>query len=58
MKVVRYVNGKKVQETEEVKPASSNPAVVPSAPKRIVKKVTSAPPKQPAQPNKGCGCGR
>jgi hypothetical protein len=58
MKVIRYVNGKKVQDLPETESPVSNPVVIP-APKRVVQKVTPLPPpSQSITPTKGCGCGR
>lgn len=58
MKVIRYVNGKKVQDLPESNPSPvSNPVVIP-APMRVIQKVTPLPPPQPITPTKGCGCGR
>ncbi len=57
MKVIRYVNGKKVQDLPDSDPQpTSNPVVIP-APKRVIQKVTPLPPSQPMSPTKGCGCG-
>ena len=59
MKIVRYVNGKKVQELPGEDGAPSAPSVVPSATKRVIKKITPAPTQpQTTQPSKGCGCGK
>jgi hypothetical protein len=60
MKVVRYLNGRKVQEVtkpEASKPAAQ-PAVNPPIPKRIIKKVTTVSPAPQANPSQGCGCGK
>jgi hypothetical protein len=58
MKVIRYTNGKKVQELDESDETPVNPAVVPAPVKKLVKRIAAAPQPQPAQPSKGCGCGR
>lgn len=60
MKVIRYVNGKKVQDLNNPDNESSIvPATTPVSVKRVIKQVVN-PSLQPpqVQPNKGCGCGR
>lgn len=60
MKVIRYVNGKKVQDIPEadISP-SSNPVVIPASPKRVIQKITPTPlPSQSIIPSQGCGCGK
>lgn len=60
MKVIRYVNGKKVQDLNV--PESTNiPITTSPVPTvtRIIKQVANPNPQTPAtQPKKGCGCGR
>ena len=56
MKVIRYTNGKKVQELVQ-NDEPTPPAIVPAPVKRVVTKITTPAPPQ-AQPTKGCGCGR
>lgn len=58
MKVIRYVNGKKVQDLNSPDTETSAPATVPAPVKRVIRKVSASPAPQPAQPTKGCGCGR
>ncbi len=58
MKVIRYTNGKKVQELDTPDETPSRTASVPAPVKKVIKKVSAAPVTQPAQPTKGCGCGR
>lgn len=60
MKVIRYVNGKKVQDLNNPDNESSIvPATTPVSVKRVIKQVVN-PSLQPpqVQPSKGCGCGR
>lgn len=60
MKVIRYVNGKKVQDLNNPDTESANvPVTIPASVKRVIKQVVNPNPQPPQiQPSKGCGCGR